>query len=186
MRAPRKLTSRPPHLWAINAAHSRPVVSAVKLQVIYLALCVYGALMSLKQTIAHLTEAAMRNLTEEIARAIRSASFDEVAALNGGVHKAAAAAPKAKASAKAGPKAAAAPAGSKRRGRRPRRSAEQIKATLTTVLGLLKKSPGLRSEQIQKTLKLAKKDLVGPIAAGLEAGNLKKKGERRATAYFAA
>lgn len=147
---------------------------------------------SLKQTIAHLTEAAMHKLTEEIARAIRSASFDEVAALNGGVHKAAPAPTKVKASAKAArkiaaaPAAPAAPAGKTRRGRRPRRSAEQIKATLTTVLGLLKKSPGLRSEQIQKSLKLAKKDLVGPIAAGLEAGNLKKKGERRATAYFAA
>lgn len=129
----------------------------------------------------------MHALTEEIARAIRSASFDEVAALGGGAHKAAAKAtpPKAIAAPKAAAKAPAA-AGPKRRGRRPRRSAEQMKATLNTVIALLKKSPGLRSEQIQKSLKLGKKDLVGPIAAGLESGDLKKKGERRATAYFVA
>jgi len=44
---------------------------------------------------------------------------------------------------------------------------------------------GLRSEQLQKALKLTKQEIVGPIAAALAAKKIVKTGEKRATTYFA-
>ena len=55
------------------------------------------------------------------------------------------------------------------------------------VVGVLRSSKdGLRSEQIQQALGLSKKDLVRPIQLALSSKAIKKKGERRATSYFAA
>jgi hypothetical protein len=66
-----------------------------------------------------------------------------------------------------------------------RRSPEEIKKALASVVGLLKgKKGGLRSEQIQSALKLSKRELLSPIDMGLETKAIKKKGERRATTYF--
>ena len=44
---------------------------------------------------------------------------------------------------------------------------------------------GLRSEQLQKALKLDKREISGPLAQALAAKKISKKGEKRATTYFA-
>lgn len=72
-------------------------------------------------------------------------------------------------------------------GKRVRRSAEQLETTLTSIVSLLKKhKDGLRSEQIQEELGLSRKEIPRPITLGLQRKELKKKGQKRATVYFAA
>jgi hypothetical protein len=71
-------------------------------------------------------------------------------------------------------------------GRLARRSPEDIES----VIGLITKAladagKGLRSEEIQKALKLDKKEITGPLAQALAAKKISKKGEKRATTYFA-
>jgi hypothetical protein len=71
-------------------------------------------------------------------------------------------------------------------GRLARRSPEQIAQVIESVVGALKKSKsGMRSEQLQKVLGLDKKEITGPLAEALTAKKISKKGERRATTYFA-
>lgn len=73
-----------------------------------------------------------------------------------------------------------------RRGRLKRRSAEDIAATLGSIVSLLKQnSSGLRAEQIRKQLSMQAKELPRPLAEGLQAKALRKKGQKRATVYFA-
>lgn len=51
---------------------------------------------------------------------------------------------------------------------------------------LLKKHPdGLRAEQIQKDLGLSRKDLPRPMSQALAKNLVRKKGEKRATKYYA-
>jgi hypothetical protein len=137
-------------------------------------------------------------LAAEFARAvlavIRSASLEEIleesrgaAAPRGrGRRATAAAAPEEKA-----PKAArgARKAGRKaaKKGRLPRRSLGDIQKVLESIVGLLQKKPeGLRAEQIRSELGLLAKEMPRPLAEGLAAKRLRKKGEKRATTYFAA
>ncbi len=73
-----------------------------------------------------------------------------------------------------------------RRGRLRRRSAEDIAATLGSIVSLLKQhASGLRAEQIRKQLSMQAKELPRPLAEGLQAKALRKKGQKRATVYFA-
>jgi hypothetical protein len=44
---------------------------------------------------------------------------------------------------------------------------------------------GLRSEELQNALKLSKKEIVGPLNQALAAKKVTKKGQKRATTYFA-
>jgi hypothetical protein len=75
----------------------------------------------------------------------------------------------------------------KRSGRLRRRSADDIAATLDRIVALLKQhSGGLRAEQIRKELDMLAKELPRPLAEGLDAKVLRKKGQKRATVYFAA
>jgi hypothetical protein len=75
----------------------------------------------------------------------------------------------------------------KRSGRLKRRSADDIAATLDRIVSLLKQHPGgLRAEQIRKQLDMLAKELPRPLAEGLDAKVLRKKGQKRATVYFAA
>ena len=80
--------------------------------------------------------------------------------------------------------AAAPPKKGARLARRSPSDIEHVIGLLVATLG--KHKAGLRSEQLQKTLKLSKAEIVGPLAQGLAMGRLKKTGERRATTYFAA
>ena len=71
-------------------------------------------------------------------------------------------------------------------GRLARRSAADIGKTVEAIVALLRKHPkGLRSEQIQQATGLAKREIVGPLGAALTAKKITKKGQRRATTYFA-
>ena len=71
-------------------------------------------------------------------------------------------------------------------GRLARRSPEQIAQVVESIVGALKKSAdGMRSEQLQKLLKLDKKEISGPLAEALDGKKITKKGQRRATTYFA-
>jgi hypothetical protein len=75
--------------------------------------------------------------------------------------------------------------GGKSSSRLARRSPDQIKTALASIVSLLKqKKGGLRSEQIQSALKLSKRELLSPIDLGLHTKAIKKKGQRRATTYF--
>jgi hypothetical protein len=71
-------------------------------------------------------------------------------------------------------------------GRLARRSPEQIAHVVESIVGALKQSKeGMRSEQLQKVLKLDKKEISGPLAEALGGKKISKKGQRRATTYFA-
>jgi hypothetical protein len=71
-------------------------------------------------------------------------------------------------------------------GRLARRSPEQIAAVVESIVVALKKNKaGLRSEQLQKLLSLDKKEISGPLNEALEGKKITKKGQRRATTYFA-
>jgi hypothetical protein len=73
-----------------------------------------------------------------------------------------------------------------KRGRLPRRSAEDIKATLDKVHGLLRASKGgLRAEQIRAALKLDVREMPRVLKEGLATKKLSSKGQKRATTYFA-
>lgn len=131
----------------------------------------------LHTTISRLAETFAR----DILAAIKSASLEDISALSGGGARGGrprAAAP------------AAAPAQEKRggrRGKRGRRSSADLQGTIDAIVKALSKaSEGLRSEQLQKTLGLAKKDVVRPLQLALQQKAIKKKGQKRGTTYFAA
>jgi len=83
--------------------------------------------------------------------------------------------------------ATAAPSAGARKGQgRARRSASDIEHVQGLIVAKLREhAMGLRSEQLQKALKLTKQEIVGPIAAALAAKKIVKTGEKRATTYFA-
>lgn len=66
-----------------------------------------------------------------------------------------------------------------------RRSPESIAKALDAIVALLQKKPGIGSEEIQKTLGLARNEIARPIALGISTGALRKTGEKRATKYSA-
>lgn len=71
-------------------------------------------------------------------------------------------------------------------GRLNRRSPEDIKAALEKMVVVLKKHQGgLRAEQIRKALHMQAKEMPRVLSEGLGKRKLKKKGQKRATTYFA-
>ena len=136
---------------------------------------------TLKTTIASLAD----TFAAGVLAAIRSASLEEILADGGG------------APARRGPgrprkvdvgtaTVAPTPAKKGKGGRLARRSTSDIEHVIGLVVAKLgEHKTGLRSEQLQKALKLDKKEITGPIAAALAAKKITKKGERRATVYFA-
>jgi len=72
-------------------------------------------------------------------------------------------------------------------GRLRRRSPDDIAKALEQVHGLLKrKKDGLRAEQIRDELNMQSKEMPRVLAEGLAKRKLRKKGQKRATTYFAA
>jgi hypothetical protein len=70
--------------------------------------------------------------------------------------------------------------------RLPRRSATNIAAAADSIVALVKKhAKGLRAEQIRAELGIAKKEWARPLEAALASKKMTKKGEKRATTYFA-
>jgi hypothetical protein len=126
-----------------------------------------------------------------VVAAIRSASLEEILAEGRGAapaRRGPGRPPKA-ASAASAPSAAPAsakPAKKGKPGRLPRRSPSDIEHVIGLIVGKLgEHKTGLRSEQLQKALKLDKREISGPLAQALAAKKISKKGEKRATTYFA-
>lgn len=71
-------------------------------------------------------------------------------------------------------------------GRLRRRSPEELQAVLDKIVKALSgKGDGLNSEELQASLGMSKKEIAGVLALGLSNKALRKKGEKRATRYFA-
>jgi hypothetical protein len=71
-------------------------------------------------------------------------------------------------------------------GRLSRRSTDDIAAALDRIVGVLKKEQGgMRAEQIRKVLHMQSKEMPRVLSEGLSKRKLKKKGQKRATTYFA-
>jgi hypothetical protein len=73
----------------------------------------------------------------------------------------------------------------RRGGRLPRRSADDIAHVVDTIVALLRQTPkGLRAEQIREKLDLQAKELPRPLGEALDSGRVAKSGQKRATTYF--
>ena len=135
--------------------------------------------MSLKNRISVLAE----EFSAGVLAAIRSASLEEILSESGAPKRAAA--PSASSNGAAEPTRRG-PGRPRKSGRLARRSPEQIAQVVESVVGALKKNKnGMRSEQLQKLLKLDKKEISGPLNEALAGKKITKKGQRRATTYFA-
>jgi hypothetical protein len=144
--------------------------------------------MSLKNRISALAE----EFSAGVLAAIRSASLEEILSEGGrsrgpGFHAPQAAhAPAASSSAAEPAKRGPGRPRGRKSGRLARRSPEQIAQVVESIVGALKKNKtGMRSEQLQKLLSLDKKEISGPLNEALEGKKITKKGQRRATTYFA-
>jgi len=71
------------------------------------------------------------------------------------------------------------------RGRGAKRSSDELEMLSDKFLEYVKSNPGLRIEQINKSLGTTTKDLALPIRKLISEGALKTKGEKRSTQYFA-
>jgi hypothetical protein len=71
-----------------------------------------------------------------------------------------------------------------KRGRPGKFTPEQMEKLGTTIVGLLKKSPGARSEQLSVAMKMDAKTLRIPLQALIKAKKIKVKGQKRGTTYF--
>ncbi len=81
--------------------------------------------------------------------------------------------------------AATAPRRARSPGRLPRRSVEDIKTGLGTIVTLLQKhKDGMRAEQIRSTLGLQSKEMPRILKEGISTRVLRSKGQKRATTYF--
>jgi hypothetical protein len=140
---------------------------------------------TLKTKIASLAD----SFAAGVLAAIRSASLDEILAGGG----AAGAAPTKrgpgrprKVVAESAPAAAPKPAKRGKGGRLARRSPSDIEHVVGLIVAKLgEHKDGLRSEQLQKELKLDKKEITGPLNQALAAKKITKKGQKRSTTYFA-
>jgi len=125
------------------------------------------------------------SFAQGVLAAIRSASLEEILAGGGAAPKRGPGRP---------PKVAvsvpkAAPANPPKRGKGGR-LARRSPSDIEHVIGLITKAlgdagKGLRSEELQKVLKLSKKEIVGPLTQALASKRITKKGQKRATTYFA-
>jgi len=80
-----------------------------------------------------------------------------------------------------GPRAAR----SGKRGRPGKFTPEQMDKLGKSILGLLKKSPGARSEQLSAAMKMDAATLRIPLKVLIAAKKIKVKGQKRGTTYFA-
>ena len=72
-----------------------------------------------------------------------------------------------------------------KRGRPGKFTPEQMEKHGASILALLKKSPGARSEQLRVAMKMDAATLRIPLAALIKAKKIKVKGQKRGTQYFA-
>jgi hypothetical protein len=126
---------------------------------------------------------------EQILNALREMSLDELLEPRGDNVKR-----RAGGQAKSAPPAGRAPhkaegvtrGAARKAGRLARRSPDDIGKMVEQIVAVLKnEKAGLRAEQIRAVLKLAPNELPRPIDAALAAKRITKKGQKRATTYFA-
>jgi hypothetical protein len=119
----------------------------------------------------------------EVLGAIRSASLEELAAAQGSDFVGHVRSSRgSRAPATPTPKAMKAVSSN---GRLPRRSSEDIRAGLGTILALLKgHKTGLRAEQIRSSLGMRPKEMPRILKEGISTKKLTSKGQKRATTYF--
>ena len=128
------------------------------------------------------------SFADAVLAAIRGASLEELLAENGGAPRRGPGRPRGRAM-KATPTAPrpSAPRAKAAGGRLARRSPADIEKALGLVVSTLKatKGKGLRSEEIQKSLNLDKRELPRVLKTGLAKKVLRSKGQKRARQYFA-
>jgi hypothetical protein len=148
--------------------------------------------MTLNSKIASLAE----TFASSVLAAIRSASLEEILAEGKGSRSTSFAAASSPASpAKRGPgrprkiqvsAPAPVPAKTGKGGRLARRSESDIQHVVGLIVAKLgEHKAGLRSEQLQKALKLDKKEITGPLLLALSNKKVVKTGQKRSTTYFA-
>jgi len=71
-----------------------------------------------------------------------------------------------------------------KRGRPGKFTAEQMERHGASIIALLKKSPGARSEQLSVAMNMDAKTLRIPLQALIKAKKIKVKGQKRGTTYF--
>jgi energy-converting hydrogenase A subunit M len=121
-------------------------------------------------------ESLAASFANDLVRAIQGSSLEELRSEVAG------------ASTRGGAAASSTPKAAKRAksGRLSRRSAGDIAAALEKIVGVLKKhQDGMRAEQIRKALHMQAKEMPRVLSEGLGKKKLKKKGQKRATTYFA-
>jgi hypothetical protein len=127
------------------------------------------------------------NFADAVLAAIRGASLQELLAESGGAPPRRGPGRPRGSSTKSAPTAARSSARAhKPAGRLRRRTPEEVAKSLAQVVALVRKSTGMRTEEIQKALKLDKREVPRILHEGLKGKKLKKKGQRRATVYSAA
>lgn len=77
------------------------------------------------------------------------------------------------------------PAARQARPKGGRRSPEELDALAAKMLATIKKTPGLRSEQLAAELGVTTKELVRPVTKLFDQKAIKTTGQRRGTKYFA-
>jgi hypothetical protein len=119
-----------------------------------------------------------QNFASLVVTAIRNASIQDILAESSGE--------KLKPGRPLGKRGPGRPKGSTSSKRLPRRSAKDIAGVADGIVSLVKKHKGgLRAEQIRAELGIAKKEWARPLELALASKKLTKKGEKRATTYFA-
>jgi hypothetical protein len=119
------------------------------------------------------------NLAHDLLRALRGASLEQIVAETAAGHARRGPGRPPKANAQTSVR-------TKNSGKRVRRSADDLAKTVGKIAAALKgHKSGLRSEQLQKVLHLPKREITGPIALALKSKKITKRGQRRATTYFA-
>jgi hypothetical protein len=127
------------------------------------------------QSIESVVQDLSIQFAESLIAALRTMSLEEILTAKGGGGRAA----------RKGPRASA-PKAKMKGGRLARRSPADIEKMTTQIVALLKANKkGLRAEVIRAKLSISKPELASPIEGALKAKKITKKGQRRATTYFA-
>jgi hypothetical protein len=141
---------------------------------------------SLKSNIAVLAE----TFATSVLAAIRSASLDEILAGGGSAPARRGPGRPRKANGAAtttsSKPATSKPATKTKGGRLARRSPSDLEHVVGLIVAKLgEHKAGMRSEELQKALKLDKKEITGPLNLALSSKKVVKTGQKRSTTYFA-
>ncbi len=125
---------------------------------------------------------AVERFVEEIQRLVAEEARDTLIALLGGERpprRASVAKPN-------GGRASSAPAAApaRKKGRRVRRSADDLEAIQEKIVAVLKRQPGVNSEELQEALGMSKQDVQRPLSLLRDEGKVKTEGQKRAMRYY--